>query len=77
MLNNYTGFYMIHPLLKPMKILNEKEKKEVYEFFNHYQSILPIIYEDDWICKELGAKINDIICIQDIKSRLYRLVVSR
>lgn len=77
MLYNYNGFQILHPLLRPSKILSNHEKKDVIEYFKYNNSNIPTIFIDDFICRELCAKVGDIICMQDIKSKLYRIVIEK
>jgi len=77
MLKNIEGFQQLHPILRPMKILLGYEKKNITEYFKYANIDIPITYGDDLICKQLGAQIGDIICIQKKHTNLYRLVIEK
>jgi hypothetical protein len=66
---------MVDPNLKSYRILYDFEKESIISEFN--QSKIPIytIPHNNRMCIELGAKINDIICIKSHITLIYRRVI--
>ncbi len=68
-------------LVPDCKILNEKEKEELFEKYNISQYQLPSILGKDPLVKAIGAKNGDILKIMRKKnmfsedSEYYRLVI--
>jgi len=70
---NYNGFFNIHPNLRPMRVLNEIERKSIIETNKN----MHIVFSDNLIVKELDASIGDVICIRNLHEDVYRLVIKR
>ena len=65
----YNNFQQFHPLLRSARILNEDEKEECLKFFAHK------IKSNEFLVKETGAKVGDILCLIRKDTYIYRLVV--
>jgi len=70
---NYKGFFKVHPNLRPMRVLNENERKSIIETNQNMHTVFP----DNLIVKELNAVIGDVICIRNLHDDVYRLVIDR
>lgn len=70
-------FHIVHPMVHPMKLLTSSEKNDVLELFTSSNSTLHTVNVNDWICSELGAKIDDIICFKYPSNYVYRKVIDR
>ncbi len=71
----------MHQLVPKHEILTQQEKKEVLEMFGVEKEQLPKILETDAVCKETGAKKNDVLRIirkseTGGESVYYRVVIS-
>ena len=75
MFQEYKGFVLIHPLDRPMRILNEKEKEECLNSFKKSGYNIHKILSSDSIVKDIGAQVGDIICILRLSTEIFRLVV--
>jgi DNA-directed RNA polymerase subunit H (RpoH/RPB5) len=75
MFQEYKGFVLIHPLDRPMRILNEKEKEECLNFYKKSGNNIHKILSSDNIVKDIEAKVGDIICILRLSTEIFRLVV--
>jgi hypothetical protein len=66
---------MVDPNLKSFRLLYDIERKLIINEFS--QSKIPIytIPHNNWMCIELGAKIDDIICIKSHITFIYRRVI--
>lgn len=51
------------------RILNEDEKEECLKFFAHK------IKSNEFLVKETGAKVGDVLCLIRKDTYIYRLVV--
>ena len=60
---------------RPAKILTNDDKEIVMAMY-HRSNIQKILI-DDWLCIQLGAQEDDIICIRDYNTDIYRLVIGR
>jgi len=70
---NYKGFFKVHPNLRPMRVLNENERKNIIEINKNMHTV----FYDNLIVKELNASIGDVICIRNLHDDVYRLVIDR
>jgi len=77
MLTSAYRFHSIHPLLYPVKILKNNERIEILEYYAKAKSDIHTIYSNDWICVELDAKVDDIICIKSPSGSIYRKVIEK
>jgi len=68
---NYNGFHNVHPNIRPVRLLNDIEKQQVLEKNQN----LHHIHTYNIIVTELNAKIGDIVCIRNLHSDVYRIVV--
>jgi len=75
MFQDYKGFILTHPLDRPMRILNEKEKEECINSFKKSGHNIHKILSSDYIVKDIGAQVGDIICILRLSTEIFRLVV--
>ena len=70
-------FQVLDVFYRPSKLLNDGEKEEILNIYaTVYKTSMPNISVDDWISITLGAKENDIICMRNHKTEVYRLVVA-
>lgn len=69
----YTGFHLINHSIRPVKLLNNKEKEEILKINNNPHTICIT----DMIPIELGAKVGDIIAIKNLKNEVYRIVINK
>ena len=60
---------------RPAKILTNDDKEIVMSMY-HRSNIQKILI-DDWLCIQLRAQEDDIICIRDCNTDIYRLVIGR
>jgi DNA-directed RNA polymerase subunit H (RpoH/RPB5) len=61
---------------RPCKLLTDYEKKEILEIYDMvYKTKMPHISINDWLSIKLGAKENDIICMRNGNTEIYRMVV--
>ena len=63
-------------LQNPMRILSIFESIQLIEYYNHSKTNFNCIYVDELIPRFLNAKVGDIICINEPKKQIYRLVVN-
>jgi len=77
MFNSSFRFHNFHPMMRPSRLLTDKEKKEILESYKTSNLSMHTIYVDDWLSVQLDATIDDIICMKDAHSDLYRLVINR
>jgi len=77
MFNSTNKFHNLYPSEKSVKILSLDEKKYILDFFNDLNINIHTVYDDDILCKELDAKIDDIICIRYTTTDIYRRVISK
>ena len=68
----YNGFHNVHPNIRPVKLLNDLEKKQILEINKN----LHHIHTNNIIVTELNAKIGDVICIKNLQNNVYRIVVA-
>ena len=75
MASNSHVFHMVDPNLKSFRLLYDIERESIINEFS--QSKIPIytIPHNNWMCIELGAKIDDIICIKSHITFIYRRVI--
>ena len=69
-------FQKYHSLDRSIKLLTDEEKESVLNIYYLYTDIKKIAF-DDPLCTHLGARENDIICIRNNNSDIYRLVDRR
>jgi hypothetical protein len=74
MSNDPHVFYSVNPCLKSFRLLYSFEKERIINEFIKFNKSLYTIDSNNWICKELGAKVNDIICIRNNTVDIYRKV---
>ena len=74
--NLFNNFQQFHPLLRSARILNEEEKEECLKFFANENSNLHKIKSNEFLVKETGAKVGDILCLIRKDTYIYRLVVN-
>jgi hypothetical protein len=60
---------------RPAKILTNDDKEIIMSMY--YRSNIQKILIDDWLCIQLGAQEDDIICIRDNNTDIYRMVIVR
>jgi len=77
MSNNRHVFYSVNPCVKSFRLLYNFEKDRIIQEFTISNIPLYTIDSNNWICKELDAKINDIICIRNNTIDIYRKVISQ
>ena len=70
-------FHIVYPNKHPVRLLTPYEKTNILELFASSNSIFHTVYVSDWLCAELGAKIDDIICIKYPSNYVYRKVIDR
>lgn len=68
-------FHLIDPCLSSIRLLYDFEKQSLIEDFLSSSRPLYTISVNDWRCVTLGAKVNDIICIKNHISNIYRKVI--
>jgi len=73
--NLFNNFHQVHPLLRSAKILNEDERKEYFKYYENANAHLHKIKSNDFLVKELGAQLGDILCLIRKNEYIYRLVV--
>jgi hypothetical protein len=69
------AFHLVDPCLSSIRLLYDFEKKSHIEQFTSISRPLYTISVNDWRCVTLGAKVDDIICIKNHISKLYRKVI--
>jgi DNA-directed RNA polymerase subunit H (RpoH/RPB5) len=70
-------FQIIEVFYRPSKILTEIEKTTILNMYaTVYKTNMPHISVNDLISIKLGAKENDIICMRNKNTDIYRLVVN-
>jgi len=74
MLKSVYKLYNLYPSEKSIRLLSPIEKENILQYFIETNGILYNINVDDIICSELGAQINDIICIRNNTTDVYRRV---
>ena len=72
----FNSFQQFHPLLRSARILNDEEKIECLKFFANENSNLHKIKSNEFLVKELDAKVGDILCLIRKDTYIYRLVVN-
>jgi DNA-directed RNA polymerase subunit H (RpoH/RPB5) len=77
MSNNPHVFYSVNPCIKSFRLLYDFEKDRIIQEFTTSNIHLYTIDINNWICKELNAKIDDIICIRNNTIDIYRKVTSQ
>jgi DNA-directed RNA polymerase subunit H (RpoH/RPB5) len=70
-------FHIVHPIIHPVRLLTLSEKNEILELFTSSNSALHTVNVNDWLCSELGAEVDDIICIKFPSNYVYRKVINR
>jgi hypothetical protein len=68
-------FHLVDPCLSSIRLLYDFEKQSIIEEFISSSRIIYSISVNDWRCVTLGAKIDDIICIKNHISNIYRKVI--
>jgi DNA-directed RNA polymerase subunit H (RpoH/RPB5) len=64
-----------HPLLRSMRIISEREKFNLMEYYRAAGTTIHLIYKDDLFCRHLNAQTGDVISISKEMCNIYRLVV--
>jgi hypothetical protein len=59
----------------PPFLLNENQRIFTLQFFKESNNIIKKILQEEKLCKNLNAKVGDIICIVEKYKKIYRLVV--
>ena len=59
----------------PPFLLNENQRIFTLQFFEESNNNIKKILQEEQLCKNLNAKIGDIICIVEKYKKIYRLVV--
>lgn len=67
-------FHMVDPCLDSFRILYDFEIPRLVEKFHNSNIHLYSIPMNDWRCVTLKAKVDDIICIKNHLTTLYRRV---
>ena len=75
MFTSTNKFHNLYPSERSIKILSLDEKQYIIKFFNDININIHTISEDDLLCKQIDAKIDDIICIRNTTTDIYRRVV--
>lgn len=70
-------YQLVHPLLKPLKILNSKEKAEIERTYAGISAPFTSIFVDDWMSVAIGGSVGDIIGMADTTGVTYRRVIAR
>ena len=70
-----------HQLVPKQEVLTKEETKEVLEMFGAEKEQFPKILDSDPVCKEIGAKRNDVLRIlrkseTSGESVYYRVVIA-
>jgi hypothetical protein len=60
----------------PMRILSIIESIHLLDYYNHSKTNINLIYVNELIPRFLNAQVGDIICINEPKKQVYRLVVN-
>jgi hypothetical protein len=68
-------FHLVDPCLSSIRLLYDFEKQSLIEEFTSSSKVMYTISANDWRCVTLGAKVNDIICIKNHISNIYRKVI--
>lgn len=70
-------FQILEVFHRPSKLLTESEKTEILKIYaTVYKTHMPQISVNDMTSIKLGAKENDIICMRNKHTEIYRLVVN-
>lgn len=75
MLPTMNKFQQLDVFERPARILTGSEKEYILSLYPRIS--IQTISIDDWLCIELGAIENDIICIRDHNTDIYRRVIGR
>ena len=75
MATNSHVFHMVDPNLKSFRILYDFEKEPIVNEFKDCNIPIYTIHHSNLMCIELGAKIDDIICIKSHITLIYRRVI--
>ena len=70
-------YQLVHPLLKPLKILNPKEKAEIERTYAGINAPFTSVFVDDWLAISIGGSVGDIIGMADRVGMTYRRVIAR
>jgi hypothetical protein len=68
-------FHLVDPSLSSIRLLYDFEKSSLIEQFTSSSRPLYTISVNDWRCMTLDAKVDDIICIKNHISNIYRKVI--
>ena len=68
-------FHIVHNNIRPVRLLMDDEKDQIIEQFKSTNSFMHSIHHTSFIAIELNAKVDDIICIKNNNTFLYRKVV--
>ena len=68
-------YQRVHPLLKPLKILNPKA--EIERTYAGISAPFTSIFVDDWMSVAIGGSVGDIIGMADTTGVTYRRVIAR
>jgi DNA-directed RNA polymerase subunit H (RpoH/RPB5) len=70
-------FQILDVFQRPSKLLSDYEKQEILHIYaTVYKTNMPHISVNDIACIRLNAKENDIICMRNYDTDIYRLVVN-
>lgn len=70
-------FQIFDVFQRPSKLLSDYEKQEILHIYaTVYKTNMPHISVNDISCIRLNAKENDIICMRNYDTDIYRLVVN-
>jgi DNA-directed RNA polymerase subunit H (RpoH/RPB5) len=70
-------FQILEVFYRPSKLLTDSEKTEILSIYaTVYKTNMPQISINDVASIKLGAKENDIICMRNKNTEIYRLVVN-
>jgi DNA-directed RNA polymerase subunit H (RpoH/RPB5) len=70
-------FQILDVFYRPSKLLTDYEKQEILKIYaTVYKTNMPQISVNDFASIQLGAKENDIICMRNKHTEIYRLVVN-
>jgi hypothetical protein len=75
MYTNKHEFHTVDPSLESFRVLYDYEKESIIEKLNESNIKLYSIPINDWRCVTMNAKVNDIICIKNHITKIYRKVI--
>jgi len=75
MFNTKYRFNQVDPSLDSSRVVFEFEKETLIDDFKKSNMKMYTISKDNIICKDLNAKVDDIICIKNHLVKKYRRVI--